>query len=180
MNGRPRAGRAVVRGALAVCAAVGILGLLAAPPFEGTEAAWVDTESANATLGALTVPMPEGGAAPQCRASNVALLGSRLTIQWKAPAGYTSADAQFAKQNNGLLDPITGPLLSSITTSGDPSNYTTVVAGGLLSNTLGGSIVFGIRLVGPGGWTSNWLATTATFPAVIGTNNCTLYTIPST
>ncbi|NLA65228.1 MAG: hypothetical protein GX862_04765 [Leucobacter sp.] len=163
------------RGVLALAAAVVAGSLVVALPPAETQADWVDSDSARASFEALTVPAPQGGANPQCRAANVVLLGSQLTVRWKVPAGsgYTLEDAQFTKEVNGLLDPITGPLLSSITTTGTPDNYTTVVSGGLLSNTLGGSIVFGIRLVDESGWASDWLATHASFPALIGVNTCT-------
>ena len=167
------------RRAAAALPAVGVVAALVLPAPEQTEAAWTDPEYAGGTFTAITVPAPEGGATPQCKAAYVIVLGSKLTVRWKVPSGapaYTSANVQYAKAVDGLLDPVTGPLLSSIDTTGTPSAYTTVVSGGLLSGLLGNKITFGIRFVDPtSGWTSKWLVTDATFPTILGENDCSLY-----
>ncbi|MFD5598996.1 hypothetical protein ACFWHR_02960 [Leucobacter sp. NPDC058333] len=182
-NPRREAGRLSVRTRLAAgIVALGVVAACIAQPPQETEAKWVDAEVGRATFTALTVPTPISTA--NC-VTTPGLLGAdpRVTIYWRPPAsatGYTSANAEYGYVSGGGLIPVTGPLLGSVATTGTPTAYTTVVGAGLLGGLLGGSIVFGIRFVGPGGWQSSWLVATATM-GLAGTNpTCTLSTRPST
>ena len=178
--------RSMRRRALACLAGVLALALVAIAPTAGpTDAAWADHERAGATFSAATMPTPEGRGSPACSARNVLLVGGRLTINWKVPDGewplpegaaeYTVADVEYGREVGGLLNPILdGLLLSGVTTTRSGNDFTTVVAGGLLTNVLGGTMRFGIRLKGPGGWASEWLVADATFPALVGIGTCTL------
>ena len=65
------------------------------------------------------------------------------------------------------MRPATSAELSTVTTTGTPSAYTTSVHGGLLSGLLGGSVTVGIRFVNAEGWTSSWLTADATI-ALLG------------
>jgi len=175
------------RRVLAVLAAVttaSFLTLLMWPHEETTDASFTDGEfAASGTLTALTVPAPVSSQTPGC-VLDPGLLGANpvLTISWRVPAGvtgYSSSNAQYGSTNQGLLTPITGPLLSNVTTTGTTTAYTTVMNGGLLSGLLGNSMSFGIRFVGPGGWTSSWLVATASAGALGANPKCTMSTAPS-
>lgn len=180
-------GRASARGrsrALAAVVAVGCLMALVWPRAQMTEASFDDNEVvASGTVTAITVPAPVSSQVPGC-VLDPGLLGANpvLTISWRVPAGvtgYTSSNAQYGSTNQGLLTPITGPLLSNVTTSGSATAYTTVMNGGLLSGLLGSSMSFGIRFVGPGGWASSWLVATASAGALGVNPKCTMSTASS-
>jgi len=153
-----------------------LLGLAVAPPVQQSEAAFTDDEYAGASFTAASVPTPEPWGNPQCSATNVVLLGGRTTIRWKLPdgSGYTVSDLEYGQEVGGLLNPILSSLLGTQSTTGTPSGYTTVITGGLLSNAIGGSVRFAMRIKGPGNWHSSWLVADATFPALLGTGTCTL------
>ncbi|MEV8338614.1 hypothetical protein [Leucobacter sp. NPDC077196] len=163
--------------------ALGIVATGLSQPPQQTEALWTDGDSGRATFTALTVPAPVSRA--NCVTTPGALgLNPRVTIYWRAPVGatgYTSANAQYGYVSSSGLIPVTGPLLGNVNTTGStPAAYTTVVNSGLLGGLLGGSVVFGIRFVGPGGWQSQWLVATASM-GLAGINpTCTLSTLPST
>lgn len=159
-----------------------LIGLGAAPPVQESEAAWIDSEHGTATFTAGTVPTPVPWGSPQCSAFNVLLVGGRTTINWKVPdgvTGYTSANVEYGREVGGLLNPILSSLLGSQTTTGTPAAYTTVISGGLLSNALGGTLRFAMRLKGPGSWVSSWLVADVTFPALVGQGTCSLSVVSS-
>jgi len=170
----------------AFAAVIGAAGLVAALWLHGqaTSASFTDTEfAASGTIAALTVPAPVSSQTPGC-VLDPGPLGANpvLTISWRVPAGvtgYSSSNAQYGNTNQGLLTPITGPLLSNVTTTGTTTAYTTVMSGGLLSGLLGNSMSFGIRFVGPGNWTSSWLVATASAGALGANPKCTMSTAPS-
>lgn len=164
-----------------LAAAAGLVVLCVAslvPTVPMTEAGWTDAEAAGTTFTAATVPTPvPWGSSPQCDAANVLLVGGRITIRWRLPegaAGYTEDDVEYGQEIDGVLDPILSGLLGSASTTGTPDGYTTVVSGGLLSNLLGGSSRFGMRLTGPGDWVSPWLVADVTFPVLLGGGTCSL------
>lgn len=148
------------------------------PSVPETDAAWTDAEVGAASFAAAEgLPAPVAWGSPQCSASNVLLLGGRVTIRWRVPeeaAGYSLDDVEFGRVVDGVLTPILTDLLGSVNTTGAPEAYTTVVSGGLLSNVLGGSMRFGMRLTGPGDWVSPWLVADVTFPALVGSGTCSL------
>lgn len=159
-----------------------LAGVALVPQAQQTEAAFTDGELAAGTFTAITVPTPVPWGSPECSAQNILVVGAQLTVRWRVPAefsGYTSANAEYGQVVDGVLDPILGALLGSVTTTGTPSAYTTVVQGGLLSGLLGGSKRFAIRLKHSSGWVSDWLVADATFPALLGTGTCTLQVLPS-
>lgn len=166
---------------VAVWAALGVALLTILPPPAETDAAWVDAETARASLTALTVPAPVG--VGSC-VTTPGLLGldPAVTVNWRAPAGadgYTLASAEFGHSTGGLLLPLTSALLGNVRTTGTPEAYKTVANGGLLGGLLGGTSTVAIRFVGPGGWHSPWLVATASM-ALAGLNpTCTLSVIPS-
>lgn len=161
--------------ALAGIAILGVASSLSAVP--STEAAWADAEVGAAELTAATVPTPIPWGNPECEARTLLLVGGRITIRWRLPdgaTGYTADDVEYGQEVGGVLNPILTGLLGSERTTGTPSGYTTVVSGGLLSNLLGGSSRFAMRLTGPGDWASPWLVADVTFPALAGAGTCTL------
>lgn len=163
----------------AVSGAALLVGLAIAPPVQQTDAAWVDPEYGSATFTAATVPTLIPWGSPECSAATVLLVGGRTTIRWSIPAGvtgYSAADIEFGREVNGVLNPLLTSLLGTVTTTGTPSAYTTVVEGGLLSNVLGGGMKFAMRLKGPGGWVGPWLVASVTFPALAGPGTCGLTT----
>ncbi len=173
-----------MRRALVAVLGLGILaGIAFVPPAETTDAAFADAEYATATVAAGVVPTPVVTQVPGCTLSP-GLLGAdpKVTIYWRVPAGhpdYTITNAQFGQTGVSGLEVITGGLLGSINTTGAPSAYVTVVSSGLLGGLLGGSKTIGIRLGGPGDWTSHWLTANASMGA-LGTNpQCSTTTAPS-
>ena len=167
---------------VALLGALALLVGLQAPAVPRTDAAFGDGEYAAATLTATAVPAPQS-LAPGCvLTTGLAGANPEVTITWRIPAdatGYSSADAEYGWIVGGILTPITGALLGSIHTTGTPSAYTTVVSAGLLGGVLGGSVKFGIRLKGPGSWTSGWIVATAS-AGVAGINpTCSMSTAPS-
>ncbi|WP_053387226.1 hypothetical protein [Leucobacter japonicus] len=155
--------------------------LVLAPKPQATEATWSDPEVASGTFTALTVPAPVSTA--NCVLVPGALgLDPKITISWRTPAGVTGYDltnVEYGYVSGGVLIPVVGALLGNVATSGTTSAYTTVVSSGLLSGLLGGSIIFGIRFKGPGGWTSSWLTANASM-GLAGINpTCTMGTAPS-
>lgn len=169
----------ILRRTLAGLAGFAMLaGVALAPSAENTEAGWTDAEVGATQFAAATMPTPiPWGAAPQCDARNRLLVGGRITIRWRLPegtAGYTADNIEFGQEIDGVLDPILSGLLGSHSTTGTPSGYTTVVSGGLLSNLLGGSSRFALRLTGPGDWVSPWLVADVTIPPLVGNGTCSL------
>lgn len=168
--------------AAAVLSAVVLCGLLCAPRVPQTEAAWADTESASGSFTAIVVPTPISTA--DC-VTNPGLLGldPKVTVYWRVPAGatgYTVANAEYGYMSGGVLLPLTSALLGYVNTTGTPAAYTTVASSGLLGGLLGGTSVFAIRLVGPGGWHSSWLRATASMGLAGANPSCILSTVPST
>lgn len=149
----------------------GIVAATAIAP-QSTLAAWRVPTSGAASFTAITVPRPTiascvftpgpGGTTP------------RISIAWTAPSGYTSGQAQFGYTGSTGLQVVTGPLLSSVSTTGTAPNYTTVFSSGLLGNVIGGSTTVGIQLVHSSGWASAWSTATAT-SGLLGSNpSCTI------
>lgn len=174
---RRRAAARRIAAALVGVFALGAASSLSEVP--ATEASWQDAEVGSAQFTAATVPVPVAWGSPQCEARTVLLVGGQITIRWRLPegaTGYSADDVEFGQEIDGVLDPILSGLLGSTETTGTPSGYTTVVSGGLLSNLLGGSSRFGMRLTGPGDWASPWLVANVTFPALVGAGTCTLST----
>ena len=172
-----RRSRRIAAGAMALAAVVG-LGL--APHVAATDAAFTDPEHTTATIAAGTVQPLVPLGTPGCTA-NGGLLGilPSVTITWQVPtgSGFTSADVEFGQLNTqGLLVPILDlELLNSITTSGTPASYTTRVSGLMLQNLLGGQKKIGMRINGPGDWTSRWMVVTATWsPLNLASNTCVI------
>lgn len=166
----------------AVAAMAVLLGLGAAPAIDQTEAAWVDQERGNATFTAVNIPEPVS-LAPGCVTSS-GLLGADpvVTITWRVPAsaaGYTVSNAQFARFDGGLLGALLTPALGSLETTGSPTSYVTVVKGGLLTGLLGDAKSFAIRLVGPGGWTSDWIVANSSMGLLGANPKCNMTTAPS-
>ena len=167
---------------VAVLATIALFGLMCAPSPLDTEAAWADTESASGSFTAIVVPTPISTAA--CVTNPGALgLDPKVTVYWRVPmgaTGYTVANAEFGHMSGGVLLPLTTALLGYVNTTGTPAAYTTVASSGLLGGLLGGTSVFAIRMVGPGGWHSSWLRATATMGLAGSNPTCTLSTVPST
>lgn len=141
----------------------------------------MDSETGAATFQAADA-LPQLGTwgSPSCQAANVLLVGGRVTIRWRVPEeldGYTWEDVEYGRVVDGVLTPILTGLLGTVNTTGAPDAYTTVVSGGLLSNVLGGSMRFGMRLTGPGDWVSPWLVADVSFPLLVGQGQCTLNTV---
>lgn len=128
-----------------------------------TEATWTDSESAAASITATDVPEPVATANCVLK-PGVAGLDPIVTIYWRIPAGTPEnlvSSIEYGQGSNGVLETVLGPLLGNLSTTGSTSAYTTVVKSGLLTGLLGGSKKIAIRLVGPGGWKSDWLVAEA-------------------
>jgi hypothetical protein len=160
-----------------------LLGLGTIPHPQPTDATFTDTEAASASLSAGTVQPPVRIGTPGCTAGGVLGILPTVTITWQVPAqsGYTVDNVEFGQLNTqGLLVPIVDlELLNSVTTTGTPTSYSTRIGGLMLQNLLGGQKVIGMRIHGPGAWTSSWLVATATWGALGIGNTCTMSIVPS-
>lgn len=174
-----------LRRILAGVAGIALLGgVVLAPAVQHTDAGWTDAEVGTAQFTAGTVPTPMTTKTPGCVASGGLLgLTPSVTISWRFPddgAGYTLDDVEFGQVlTSGLLEPLLGGLLGNTTTTGTPQAYTTVVNSGLLTGLLGGSKSFGIRVTGPGGWTSDWLVAHASIGLGGSNAQCVTEIVPS-
>lgn len=155
-----------------------------APTAQTTEASWADAEVGAAEFTARTVPTPISTQTPGCVASGGLLgLSPSVTIYWRIPpeaTGYTQGDAEFGEViTSGLLEPLLGGLLGNTSTTGTPESYVTKVKSGLLTGLLGASKSFGIRLTGPGEWTSDWLVAHASIGIAGANPKCEIEIVPS-
>jgi hypothetical protein len=123
-----------------------------------THAAWTDRENVTAGFTAFSVPEP---AASPCTTRTGTLGINRVTLIWRVPigvVGYSSADVEFGqKTNQGVVAVIPTNTLTTITTTGDASAYSTEISGVPLGGTLGDTKTFSLRFAGPGGWMSDWV-----------------------
>jgi len=175
MSGRSRAGRAASRRVLALCAAAGVLAMLAAPRPAPVEAMWTDAEAARATFTAMTVPTPIATAQCTGEGSLLGLGSSKLYLYWKLPAGYAQNQAAISYTGSAGLVPVTDTLTGTAlkTTHTGGGNYTTSITGGLLSAALGGTRVLSVQIVDPNGWQSQPLTATGTWPLLgLGAPSC--------
>ena len=138
-----------------------------------TEASWRDTASSAATFAAATLPAPALNG--QCTYNPGVLgLGAYVRIYWKAPLGYSLADAEMLASTSGLgsvLAPLTGFSFTATTTGSAAEGYVTDVPTNLLGGLLGlGSELELAIVVKRYGWTSKEaaVATNAGLVAGIG------------
>lgn len=163
--------------------AVAVLTALCGPMRPASTAAeWTGSQAAQSQVTAIDIPEPITSQTPGCTTSSVLGANPTVTIYWRIPAGadgYTKDNAEYGQiVNQGLLEPILSDLLGSVNTTGTSSAYVTVINGGLLSGLLGATKTFGIRLIGPGGWTSDWLVATASLGLLGANPKCTISTSP--
>lgn len=143
---------------LALTAVVALAGaqFASSPPL--TDASWIDSEQSRASFSALTVPSP---AASPCTTRNGALGVNRVTLSWRVPAGvtgYSSTNAEFGQRTNqGAYETISANSVTTISTTGSASAYSTEISGAPLGGTLGDKRTFAVRFSGPGGWKSGWV-----------------------
>lgn len=125
---------------LAVLAALVVVVLLSASgPPAATEASWQDAELSLGSFTAATIPAPTLNG-PCSYNPGLAGLGAYVRILWKAPAGYSLADAEMQASTSGLgsvLAPLTGFSLTSETTGTPAAGYVTDVPVNLLGGLLG-------------------------------------------
>ncbi|WP_188711250.1 hypothetical protein [Microbacterium faecale] len=177
MTARRSLGRRILAG-LAGLALLG--GIALAPTAEQTDAAWTDAEAGAAEFTAGTALDPLVATGDGCVASGLLGIAPRVEITWHVPDGtaYTIDDVEFGQLNNGLLTPIIDlELLNSITTTGTPDAYTTVITSLALQNLLGGDKVIGMR-ISDSGWTSPWLVATANWGPLGLAPSCDISTSP--
>ncbi|MFJ3958199.1 SipW-dependent-type signal peptide-containing protein [Arthrobacter sp. NPDC090010] len=135
--------------AVAACAVV-----LSAVP---TSAAWTDNEwTKGSGLSATTIP-PATLSKPCVYNPGVLGLGAKITIYWRAPAGYALANSVMYASQSGLgsvLAPLTGfSMTTSTTVSG--ADYVTDVPVNLLGGLLGLGAELELAIVMKNGtWTS--------------------------
>ncbi|GAA2941575.1 hypothetical protein GCM10010458_28280 [Microbacterium luteolum] len=143
---------------LALTAVVALAGaqFASSPPL--TDASWIDSEQSRASFSALTVPSP---AASPCTTRNGALGVNRVTLSWRVPAGvtgYSSTNAEFGQRTNqGAYETISANSVTTISTTGSASAYSTEISGAPLGGSLGDKRTFAVRFSGPGGWKSGWV-----------------------
>lgn len=155
MDPMPRTRRPRYRVAALLCTAT-FVGLAALGLSSSTHAAWQDRENVRANLSAAVVPPAVLTA--QCQYQG--LVSGRVVIYWRAPSGYTLADAQLFASTSGLgsvLAPLTGFNLSANTTT-TTSGYTTTISTNLLGGLLGlgSELELAIVMKDP---QSNWIST---------------------
>ncbi|MFC4224958.1 hypothetical protein [Lysinibacter cavernae] len=130
-----------------------------------TEATWADRETGTGLIGAVSLASPLSTV--QCEYLPALGLNPTVRVYWKLPDSMVGVGAvQYGYVSDGLLLPVTGALLGSVTTTGtQATGYTTVYGGGLLGGLLGGNIVVGVRTAivtaGATTWYSPWLTATA-------------------
>ncbi|MBH0007833.1 hypothetical protein [Salinibacterium sp. SWN1162] len=128
-----------------------------------TQAAWVDSEYATATVSAAVIAPPE---ITSCSLAPGFLgLSPTVTLKWKFPAGggySTPSNVAYAVAEGGLLGTVTSVLLGSALTTTGPSAgvYTTKFESGILGGLLGGSYGIFVQTV-DGSWTSQRAGATA-------------------
>lgn len=182
-GGAPRQSRRVNTSLRVILAGLLFAGLVApvssAETPEWSEAAWADSEVAEGTFKAITVPVPEG---VDC-AYNPGLLGLLLpsvTLQWRVAGGGVVTAPYTVEpgfQTAGVISSLLDGLLATISTTQNGSVYTTKATALLATNLFGSSRNLGVRVLHPSGWSSSWLVGTATSQS-LGTNgSCTFKTI---
>lgn len=170
----PRTRRPRYRVAALLCTAT-FVGLAALGLSSSTHAAWQDRENVRANLSAAVVPPAVLTAQCQYQAG-VLGLGARVVIYWRAPAGYTLADAQLFASTSGLgsvLAPLTGFNLSANTTT-TANGYTTTISTNLLGGLLGlgTELELAIVMKDPmSTWTSTQVKVIAN-PGLLGGGSC--------
>ncbi len=144
-----------------------------APP--ATDAAWQHSEAASGSFAAATIPAPTLNG--HCSyIPNLLGLGAHVRIHWRAPQGYSFADAELQASTGGLgsvLAPLTGFSFTSTTTGSAATGYVTDVPVNLLGGLLGlGSELQLTIVMKRYGWTSNGasVATNAGLVAGLGSS----------
>jgi hypothetical protein len=161
-------------GSLLSLAMTGALLLALTVPVRSGEtlASWNEAEVATGTFAAITVPK---AVIASCVASNIVIVGARITLTWSfSAAGASTADVVY-KGGSSLLGLLPIAIGSGVTTSGPVAGvYTTVFQGGLLSNTLGGPAYVSLQVKGPGTWLSPSSIVRAEMPLLVGPAPCTI------
>lgn len=141
-----------------------------------TQAAWVNSEYASATVSAAVIQPPE---ITSCTLTP-GFLGTApvVTLTWKFPAGSgysTPNNVAYAVAEGGLLGPITSVVLGSALATTGPSAdvYTTQFKSGILGGLLGGSYGIFVQSVDGSGWTSLRAGATASMGLLGANPQCT-------
>ncbi len=149
---------AKVRSGLVLAVPLAVVLSVVNPP-AATEAAWQRGQFASGSFGTVTIPAPTLNG--QCTYNPGVLgLGAYVRILWKAPAGYSLANAELQVSTSGLgsaLAPLTGYNLAANTTGNAASGYSTEVQANLLGGLLGlgTELQIAITVKDPvSGWTS--------------------------
>lgn len=161
-----------------VLAAITVLVLVLAltavtPKPEITEAAWADAESSVASLSATRLPTP---VLVNCKGTNVLGIVS-VTIDWTLDSELPSNSEYNVYGSKSLLSLISGvSLLGGVSTTGPSATgtCTTTYSGGLLSNTLGGTVYVGFDITTGANWRSNYSYAKVEVQPVVGIRSCTL------
>ena len=135
-------------------AALFALLLPASNPSEVTDAAWQDTEVSAGSFAAVTIPAP----VLKGDCSYNGLINPYVRIYWKAPEGYSVADAELQIATTGLgsvLAPVTGYSVTANTTGTAAEGYITDVQVSLVDSLIGLGSEFRLAIVMTRyGWTS--------------------------
>lgn len=163
-------------GAIVLVSALSFSAVLPAR-ISNTDAAWVDSEYAGASMAALSVPAPTLGATCTL-VPGVAGLNPVITFTWTIPAGsgLTLSNISYGISGVSGLEVVTGGLLASVVTTGPVAGvYTTKFNSGLLGGLLGGTKTAAVRFTLPGTtWVSPWASVQAQM-ALAGLNpSCTV------
>lgn len=164
---------------IAVASVVVACGAIAfAPTPTATEAAWADSEVAEASFTALTVPQP---VAVDC-AYDGGLLGLAAAwnrVQWKLPSGYQQTDIEFGYLDGNTVNQLLSNLVGNIATTQSGDIFTTQVTTLLAVNIFSSSRTIALRTVDPSGWKSDWVLAQGN-SSTLGTNSgCVISTSPS-
>ncbi|WP_120521675.1 hypothetical protein [Arthrobacter celericrescens] len=166
-SGRFRSGKTKGILAAATLLAAAVFGPAAAG---NTDAAWQDSDYAEAALSAATLPVP---VVDSCTLT-VGGIQSTMVVNWHFPSGTTlqaPVNLDVTVSGGGLLDPVLGVLVpSSLGTTGSGPSYTTTVTVASLSL---GSVAYEVSLRSKQGtnWVSSWAVARGTKPA-LGSATC--------
>ena len=139
-----------------------------------TDAAWQDTDITSGSFAAITIPAPTLNG--DC--SYNGLVNPYVRIYWRAPGGYSAADAELQLATTGLgsvLAPVTGYSVAANTTGTAAEGYVTDVRVSLVDSLIGLGSEFRLAIVMKRyGWTSKEASVRATAGIVAGIgSSCT-------
>lgn len=120
-----------------------------------TEAAWQDNERATGSVTTATIPAASLNGPCEFHATFLGF-GAFIRVFWKAPTGYTMANAEVQVSPVGsALTPLQGFTVSGANTTGSPAGYTTDIPSSVLGGVLGFNTNFDLAIVmNQGGWKS--------------------------